>query len=158
MNRVRHWLARWRDDDSGNAVVEFVFVAVIVMVPLVYLVVAVAVAQRSSLAVTQAAREAGRAMATADTATQGRARAEVAVRLALTDQGIDDDATMTTVAPSSGCDGPAVTPTFAPGSEFAVCVTRQVDLPGVPSIFEGRGVETVGRFVVHVDDYRAAGR
>ena len=155
-------LARVRQrlrDDAGNATVEFVFVAVIVMVPLVYLVVAVAVGQRSSLAVTQAAREAGRAFATADSVAQGQARAEVAVRLALSDQGIDAaDARVTTVAPGSSCDGPAVAPTLAPGSEFAVCVARRVDLPAVPSVLEGRGVTTVGRFVVHVDDYRAAGR
>lgn len=154
---LRRLLERCREDD-GNAVVEFVFVAVIVMVPLVYLVVAVAVGQRSSLAVTQAAREAGRAMATADTVGQGNARAEVAVRLALTDQGITGGAELRTVAPDSDCDGPAVTATLAPGSEYAVCVTRRVDLPAVPSILEGRGVQTVGRFVVHVDDYRAAPR
>ena len=157
MTRVRRWLARWRSDD-GNAVVEFVFVAVVVMVPLVFFVVAVAVAQRSSLAVTQAAREAGRAIATADSVAQGQARAEVAVRLALSDQGIDDDATVSTVAADTDCDGARIAPTLAPGSDFAVCVTREVDLPGVPSILEGRGVRTVGRFVVHVDDYRAAAR
>lgn len=151
---VRHVLTRLRDDD-GNAVLEFVFVAVVVMVPLVYLVVAVAVGQRSTLAVTQAAREAGRAFATADTAAQGSERARVAVRLALADQGIDDDsAEVRTVAVGDDCDGPAATPSLLPGAEFAVCVARRVDLPGVPSVLEGRGVTTVGRFVVHVDDYR----
>lgn len=156
--RLRDRLAARLRDDAGNAVVEFVFVAVLVMVPLVYLVVAVAVAQRSSLAVTQAAREAGRAMATADTAAQGQARAQVAVRLALADQGLPDDVTVTTVAASSGCDGPRVPPSVVPGSDFAVCVVRRVDLPGVPSVLEGRGVQTVGRFVVHVDDYRVTAR
>ncbi len=151
----RRWSARLRGDD-GNAVVEFVFVAVVVMVPLVYLVVAVAAVQRSNLAVTQAAREAGRAIATADSLGQGQARAEVAVRLALSDQGFDGaDATITTVAPDTGCDGPRVAPTLEPGAEFAVCVTRRFGLPGVPSILDGRGVTTVGRFVVHVDDYAA---
>lgn len=155
---MRRLLARLRDDD-GNATVEFVFVAVVAMVPLVYLVVAVAVGQRSSLAVTQAAREAGRAMATADSLAQGQARAAVAVRLALSDQGIDAaDAVLITVAPGTDCDGPRVTPSLAPGAEFAVCVSRRVDLPGVPSLLEGRGVTTVGRFVVHVDDYRSVGR
>ncbi|MHA3704306.1 TadE/TadG family type IV pilus assembly protein [Jatrophihabitans sp. YIM 134969] len=166
MTRLHDRFRRLRDrirsrvrDDDGNATVEFVFVAVIVMVPLVYLVVAVAVAQRSSLAVTQAAREAGRAMVTADTVGQGQARAEVAVRLALADQGLPTDGTtVTTVATSTSCDGPSIAPTFAPGSEFTVCVARQVDLPGVPSILAGRGVTTVGRFVVHVDDFRAVAR
>ena len=57
-----------RATTPGNAIIEFVFVAVMVMVPLVYLVVAVAVVQRNQLAVTQAARDAGRAFATSDTA------------------------------------------------------------------------------------------
>ena len=43
-------------DDGGNAILEFVFVALIVMVPLVYLIAAVATVQRTELAVTQAAR------------------------------------------------------------------------------------------------------
>lgn len=48
--------------DAGNAVIEFVFVAVLILIPLVYFVVAVASVQRSSVAVTHAAREAGRAL------------------------------------------------------------------------------------------------
>jgi Flp pilus assembly protein TadG len=62
--------------DRGNAIIEFVFVAVIVMVPLVYLIVSVADIQRSSLAVSQAAREAGRAFATGDSSADGVRRAE----------------------------------------------------------------------------------
>ena len=141
-------------DDGGSAIIEFVFVAVIVMVPLVYLIAAVATVQRNSLAVSDAARDAGRAFATSDTPAQARARARVAVRLALTDQGVPDDARLRFVAARSSCDGPAVTPQLAPGSEFAVCVTRSVTLPGIPSLLAGRGITTVGRYVVHVDDFR----
>ena len=74
--------------DAGNAVIEFVFVAMLILIPLVYFVVAVASVQRSSVAVTHAAREAGRAFATADSTDQGLQRAEGAVRLALADQGL----------------------------------------------------------------------
>jgi hypothetical protein len=35
-----------------------------------------------------------------------------------------------------------------------VCVTRQVALPAVPRVVAGRGITTVGRYDVHVDDYR----
>jgi Flp pilus assembly protein TadG len=70
-------------DDSGSAIIEFVFVAVLVMVPLVYLVVAVASVQRSELAVSQAAREAGRAFATAESAPQALPRARAAVQPSL---------------------------------------------------------------------------
>jgi len=143
-----------RRGDGGNAMIEFVFVAVIVMVPLVYLIAAVATVQRNSLAVTEAARNAGRAFATSDDASSATARARVAVRLALADQGVPDDVQVRFVASGSGCDAAAVTPRLAPGAEFTVCVIRSVALPGVPSLLAGRGIRTVGRYVVHVDDFR----
>ena len=77
-----------QDDDAGSAIVEFVFVAVVVMVPLIYLIAAVATVQRSELATTQAARDAGRAYATSDTPAEAQRRVRAAVRLAMTDQGL----------------------------------------------------------------------
>lgn len=143
-------------DDEGSAMIEFVFVAVLVMVPLVYLIAAVATVQRSTLAVSQAARDAGRAFATSGTTAQAEQRAAAAVRLALADQGLRNDATVRFVRSGDPCDGPAVTPTLEPGAEFAVCVTRRVQLPAVPSVLTGRGIRAVGRYVVHVDDFREA--
>ena len=125
------------------------------MVPLLYLIVAVATVQRSELAVTQAARAAGRAFATSDSAEQADSRLAAAVHLALADRGLDDDAEVRFVAPSSSCDGPAVTPRLAPGAEFAICVRRHVSLPALPRLLQGRGITAVGRYVVHVDEYRS---
>lgn len=141
--------------DDGNAVLEFVFVAMIVMVPLIYVIVAVATVQRSDLAVTQAAREAGRAFATSESTAEAAARVRAAVRLALHDQGLADDADVRFVAARASCGAAAVTPQLRPGAEYAVCVTRRVDLPAVPTILQGRGVRTVGRYQIHVDDFRA---
>ena len=101
--------------DAGNAVIEFVFVAVLILIPLVYFVVAVASVQRSSVAVTHAAREAGRAFATADSTDQGLQRAEVAVRLALADQGLSDDAIVRYVAADGTCESETTTPSLNPG-------------------------------------------
>lgn len=141
--------------DRGSAIVEFTFLAVLVMVPLVYLVVAVASVQRSSSAVGDAARAAGRAMAQADSVVQGQARAQAAVRITFEDAGLSvDSAQVRIVAPGSECAGPVVQPSLAPGAEFAVCVMRQAEIPGVPTILAGRSVQTVGRYVVHVDDFR----
>jgi Flp pilus assembly protein TadG len=140
--------------DAGNAVIEFIFVAVLILIPLVYLVVAVASVQRSSVAVTHAAREAGRAFATADSTDQGLQRAEVAVRLALADQGLSDDAIVRYVEADGTCDSGTTIPSLSPGAQFAVCVVRHAALPGVPSLISGRGITTVGRYVLHIDDYR----
>lgn len=144
-------------DDDGSAIVEFVFVAVVMLVPLIYLIAAVAVAQRTNLAVSTAAREAGRAYATSDTSAQARRRAEAAVRLALADQGIGAAQTELRYTRATGdCDGRRVAPALEPGTEFAVCVIRRVQLPGVPSVLAGQGIRSVGRYVVHVDDFREA--
>ena len=151
----RAWARLRRHDDGGNAIVEFVFVAVIVLLPLVYLIVAVSVVQNSRLAVTQAAREAGRAFATSDTAGDATVRLRAAVRIALADQGLPDDVTVRFVAAGSDCAAAAVEPLLRPGATFVVCVSRHVDVPAVPSVLQGRGITTVGRFVVHVDDFRA---
>ena len=149
--------ARLRRDD-GNAIVEFVFLAVVIMVPLVYLIAAVATVQRNSLAVSQAARDAGRAFATSNTVVDAHRRVEAAVRLALADQGLPADAELRFVAAGKHCRSPAVRPRLVPGAEFTVCVTRRVQLPGVPSVLTGRGITVVGEFVVHLDDYRAPPR
>jgi Flp pilus assembly protein TadG len=135
-------------------VLEFIFIAVLVMVPLIYLIVAVATVQRSQLAVTQAAREAGRAFATSDGAAAAPERVRAAVRLALRNQGLGDDVAVRFVPPGASCAAGPTTPELTPGAAFTVCVTRQVELPAVPSVLAGRGITTVGRYVVHVDDYR----
>lgn len=164
MTAALRWVrGRLRDGDSpgdrrrdcGSAIVEFTFLGIVIMVPLVYLVVAVASVQRSSAAVGEAARAAGRAIAQADTVEQGRERARAAVRIVLEDQGLPaEDAQIRVVAVGSGCEAAAVTPSLEAGAEYAVCVVRRADVPGVPSYFAGRGVQTVGRYVVHVNDFR----
>jgi Flp pilus assembly protein TadG len=146
-----------RRDDSGSAIIEFVFVAVIVMVPLMYLIVAVASVQRSELAVSQAAREAGRAFATADGPGEAMARARAAVHIALHDEGLPDDAQLRFVSVTESCTADAtVVPTLAPGTQFTVCVSRHAGIPAVPRFLSGQGITTVGRYTVHLDDYRAA--
>ena len=143
-----------RRDDQGTAIIEFVFVAVIVLVPLIYVIVAVADVQRSQLAVTQAARDAGRAFALSDSERDAVPRVRAAVSLALSNQGLPDVADVRFVAASAPCTSDAITPRLAAGAKFALCVTRRVTLPAIPSVLAGRGITTVGRFVVRVDEYR----
>src|SRR5207302_2756298 len=65
--------------DDGSAVVEFVWLAVLLLVPLVYVVMAALSVQRAAFAETAAAREAARAYATAGSDAVGEERAEQAV-------------------------------------------------------------------------------
>lgn len=140
--------------ESGNAAIEFIFVALMILVPIVYFVAAVASLQRSNLAVAQAAREAGRAFASGESTADALARAQAAVRLALADQGLPDDAEMRFVAADASCRSAPLTPALAPGAVFAVCVVRRAQLPGVPTLVAGHGITTIGRYVIHVDDFR----
>lgn len=144
--------------DTGSAIVEFVFIAVLIMVPLIYLVASVAAVQRSQLAVSQAAREAGRAFATSEGSGDAALRVRAAVRLALHDQGVADDAAVRFVPVGASCGAPAVAPTLTPGAAFTVCVTRRVALPAIPHVLAGRAITTVGRYDLHVDDYRTVAR
>lgn len=145
-----------RRDDGGNAIIEFVFVALVVMVPLVYLLVSVGVMQRAQSAVGEAARDVGRAYATSPDPAAAQLRVDTAVRLALQGTGMADGDPPRFVRAQDGCDADPIEPGFDPGAEFAVCIRRRVDLPAIPSVLQGRGVTVVGRFVVHLDEFRAA--
>lgn len=142
-------------DDEGRAIIEFVFVGLVAMLPLLYLVMAAFQVERNVFAVTQAAREAGRAYATADDPASAKARADYAATLALRDQGINAAASVQYVPVSAPCSATAVdASSLAPGAEFAVCVTRTLQLPGLPGFVAGRRNTATGRYVVHVDDFR----
>jgi hypothetical protein len=76
-------------EETGSALVEFVFVALVVFLPLVYVVAGFSAVQRGVFASTEAAREAGRAIGTASDLASGLARAERAAQLAVEDQSVD---------------------------------------------------------------------
>ncbi|WP_163508894.1 hypothetical protein [Fodinicola acaciae] len=143
--------------DDGSTVVEFVFLAVVILIPLIYVVLVASALQRNAFGVTEAARQAGRAYATAGDETSARSRAAYAMRLALEDQGLSTDATqLRFVAAGNDCQGPETTPSLAPGSAFAVCVVRAFRLPAVPSFVDGGHNTVTGVFVVRIDRFRGA--
>jgi hypothetical protein len=111
--------------DDGSALVEFVWLTVLLMVPLVYIVLSALSVQRDAFGLTAAARDAGRAYATAGSDALGEQRAEAAVALAMHDQGVPWHATGRVVECGS-C-------TYAPGSTFTVRLSSRVALPLVPS-------------------------
>jgi hypothetical protein len=78
-----------RRDQHGSAIVEFVWLAILLLVPLLYIVLAVFDTQRAAYAASAAARSATRAFVTSPDQETAFARAEAAARLAFADQGID---------------------------------------------------------------------
>ena len=115
--------------ERGSAVVEFVFLAVLLMVPLFYLVMVLARLQAGAYAVSGAAREAGRAYTTARVPAAAPARAEAAAGVAFSDQGFDGLGTVTIA-----CDGD---PCLRPDGRVVVTASVTVPLPLVPSVFAG---------------------
>lgn len=111
--------------DDGNAVVEFVWLSVLLLVPLVYVVLTAFAVQRTAFGATTAARDAGRAYATAGSDSSGELRAERAAAMAFHDQGVVWRPARRLVD-CGDC-------TFAPGSLFTVNVRTVVPLPLVPS-------------------------
>ena len=116
--------------DDGSAIVEFVWLAVLLLVPLLYVVLTAVSLQRAAFGVTAAARDAGRAYATAGSDALGERRAEAAIGLALRDQGVPWRPTGRVVA-CGPCD-------YAPGSSFTVELQTHVALPLVPGWLCGK--------------------
>jgi hypothetical protein len=139
--------------EYGSALVEFVFIALVVFVPLVYVVAGLSAVQRGVFASTAAAREAGRAMGTAPDPATGSARALRAAQLAVEDQHVDaTDVRLDFAAPGASCDGGGgYAPTLTPGEEFSVCVTVTVRIPLLPDFIDAN--TATGRFVVQRDRY-----
>jgi hypothetical protein len=139
--------------DSGSALVEFIFVALVVFVPLVYIVAGFSAVQRGVFASTAAAREAGRAMGTAPDPATGQERALRAAQLAVEDQSVEVTDMRLAFAPA-GADCAAAgtyTPTLTPGEEFSVCVTVTVRIPLLPEFIDAN--TATGQFVVERDRY-----
>ena len=93
------------DGERGSALVEFVFIALVVFVPLVYIVADFSAVQRGVFAATAGAREAGRAMGTAPDPATGQEQALRAAQLAVEDQSVEATDVRVEYAPAdSDCD------------------------------------------------------
>lgn len=129
--------------DDGNAILEFVTIAVVLMVPLVYVMLTVFTLQRAAFAASAAAREAGRAYVTAPSSGTALERAQTAADLALSDQ----------IPGSPHADLDVDTETLTPGESITVTVTYRVRLPlsgGLATI------PVTAKHVATVDRYRTA--
>ena len=112
-------------DERGSAVVEFVVLAVLMLIPLVYLVMMMARLQAGSFAVSQAAREAGRAYVTADSGQAAPDRAQAAATIAFLDHSFEGNGRLGVT-----CDG---TPCLRPDGRIETTATVRVPLPLIPA-------------------------
>lgn len=148
------WLRLLRGE-RGSGVIEFVLLAVIVFVPLTYGVLAFSVVQSTVLAATDAARQAGRAIATAGEPGVALQRAQYAARLAAQTQNVETDGMQIWTAPaSSDCTSTddAYSAALTSGEVFAVCVEIPIRLPLLPELLTDN--TATGKFVVAMDSFR----
>ena len=132
---------------AGSALVELTWLSLLLLMPLLYIVLAVSAVQRSSFAVSAAARAAGRAYVLAPTQADGMVRARAAAVVALHDQGVDIGRADLRVSctPSPGdC--------LSPGSVVHVVVAYPVPLPLIPSAL-GRDTPSIRVEAQHAAPY-----
>ena len=140
--------------DDGNAIVEFVYLAVLLMVPLAYVLLTVFRVQAAAYAVSSATREAGRVFATSASVEDAPERAFAAASIVMRDSNLPLDRRDLRVTCSSS-------PCLAPGSSIEVVLAYDVTLPFLPRVLAGEApatVEVSGRHLELVDRYREAAR
>jgi Flp pilus assembly protein TadG len=142
--------------DAGRAIIEVVFLAVLMLIPLIYLLISLVRIQAATLAVTQAARDAGRAIDTAPTIDEGIARARQIAAIDLADQHIPNgNITLQLVSPGAACTAEnTVTPSLTPGAVYDLCITTTLTLPGIPTILAGSNNTATGVYTVHISELR----
>lgn len=123
--------ATGRRTQRGTALVELVWLGILLLVPLVWIVVSVFEVQRGAFAVSAAARAAGRAYALAPDDATGRARAAAVARRTLADQtdGLPLALTVRCRPHPGSC--------HAGGSVITVRVASRVQLPLMPDVLGG---------------------
>ena len=117
-----------RRDEEGSALVEVVWLGVLLLLPMLWIVLSVFEVQRGAFGVEAAARSAARAYVLAGDDATGRQRAEAAARQALADQGLEEAPLEVRV----DCTVPA--DCHSGTSVVTVVIGTRVDLPFLPDL------------------------
>lgn len=140
--------------DEGRAIIEVMFLAVLLLIPVIYILASVLRLQSATLGVAQAARDAGRLIETTD--GTGTSDATRVARVAMHDQHIDSSTLrLRVVAPGADCrSAREVMPSREPGATYDLCVIATVTLPGVPTVLSGSRNTVTGVYTVHIGQLR----
>lgn len=142
-----------RRDERGSAVVEFSWLAILLMVPLVYVMLGVFDVQRASYGATAATRAAGRAFIIVPSGLSeddARARAFEAARVVMKDQGMELTPAQLTITCNPAC--------LEPGSTVTVTLDTEVRLPLIPDALGGEppAIHVSASHTEPYGDYREA--
>lgn len=141
--------------DSGRAIIEVVFLAVLLLIPTTYILIGVLRLQAATLAVAQSARDVGRLIESAPLVPSAD-QIDAVARIALQDQNIDTGRMRVVTTDRGGACDEATTADISrePGSDYDVCVIAVIDLPGVPTVLTGSNNTVTGVYGVHFDPLR----
>jgi hypothetical protein len=118
--------------EHGTAIVELVWLGILLLVPLLWIVLSVSEVQQGAFGVTAAARSAGRAYALAPDDQSGQRAAEEVAQRALADHGLEDAPLRVTVTctpyPHDCHNGTSV---------ITVRISSSVELPLLPDALGG---------------------
>lgn len=118
--------------EDGTVLVEFTWLAILLLVPLLYIVLAVFEVQRAAFAASTAARAAGRAFSQAPDEGLAHTRAAAAASSAFSDHGLTGSRRLLEVSCS-----PTPGDCLAPGSTVHVNIAYAVPLPILPDFLDG---------------------
>ena len=154
------WLRRRlrKAGDDGSAVVEFVFLAIVLMIPVVYLVLTLARVQEAAFAAEAVSRDVSRAAvvggvdalragaSNADAESAARERADAALATTLADFHLERDAADVHLACTAD-------PCLTPGSDVTVSVSIEVSLPVIGALVSRARVSVDSTGSSPVDGY-----
>lgn len=136
--------------EKGNAPVEFVVLAVVLLIPTLYLVLTLGAVQSAVLAADVVARDAARIHAIEPEPATARARQDAHMRLVLEDYGIRSAGAVEIVCSQDPC--------ATPGGTVRATVRIPVPVPGLGPVLGQDGPVRVGsEHLVQVDQYRDPG-
>lgn len=137
--------------DRGNAIVEFVYLALLLMIPLVYLLLTVFRVQRAAYAVSGAVREAGRVFVSTAATEDADAQALTAAALVMSDSGLPLRAHQLEITCSAS-------PCRTAGGTVDVSIDYAVPLPFLPPFLGDdlpASIRVGSRHLEVVDRFRA---
>ncbi|WP_341393580.1 hypothetical protein [Arthrobacter sp. G119Y2] len=109
------------DPETGSAIVEFIFLGLLLLVPVIYLIVTASQVQGAAFAAAGAAESAAKAYVAAGDPVTGEQQAKLAAELAFTDFGFEAGGVLLDISCSAEC--------LAPGSTATALVSFDVPLP-----------------------------
>lgn len=142
-----HLQRRWRGED-GNALVEFVVLAVALLIPALYLVLTLGSVQSAVFAADIIARDAARIHAVEQDSATAQQRTDGHTQMVLQDFGLSAGDVLDISCSHDPCS--------TAGGTVTATVTIPVQVPGLGPVLGGQGPVSVrSGHAVQVDQYRA---